>query len=406
MGTIEESIPRAGSAQTGLPRVIVLEGGPVEIGLRHGQALRGEIRFLTRQIDRFIFRRVGGIQGAGLRVVAHTLAGVMNRHSPEHLRREMSAISEGSGTGYSGILLINALDDVLNILRRLSPRRTSPLACSSFAIFGARSWDGDLIHGRNLDYHFRGTPLDDQGEVARLLQRHAVMFVYRPADRAGFLSLSWPGVCGATTALSENGISLGNLTSYLRGTTPNGVPSGLLYRMVAEEAAGLADVAGILRGSPRTVGNNLVVGSGRENSAALFEITMDAVAEVLPRDGALASTNHFLTPYLAERQRPFLLPHSVTRWKRLMSLAEREGTTLEEAMGYLADVQCNGDADCESPFARVANEGTAISVLFRPVQMEMWVGMNEQPPASRGEFRPIDAAALLLGLREEKRLAA
>jgi hypothetical protein len=390
-----ETGTRMGSAQTNLPRVIVLDGSPTEIGFRHGQAMRDEIRFLTGQLDRFIFSRIGGVKGAGLRVVAHTLAGVMNRHSPEHLRREMGAVAEGSGVGYSRLLLMNALDDVLNILRRLSPQRTSPLACSSFALFGARSWDEDLIHGRNLDYHFRGTPLDDRGEVARLLQRHAVMFVFRPRDRAGFVSISWPGVVGVTTALTGNGISLGNLTSYLRGTTPRGVPSGLLYRQIAEEATGLADVARILRASPRTVGYNLMAGSGRENSAALFEITMDTVAEVSPRDGALAATNHFVTPFLAERQRPYLLAHSVTRWKRLRSLVEREGTTLEEAMGYLADVRCNGGGECESPFARVANEGTAVSVLFRPVQMEMWVGMSEAPPASLGEFRPVDVTALL-----------
>lgn len=387
-----------------LPRVIVLEGDPPQMGLRHGRALKREIRFLTGQVDHFIFRRIGGLQGMVLRIVAHALAGLMARHSPDHLRREMMAIAEGSGVPYSSILLMNSLDDVLNVLRRLASRPIPGLACSSFAISGPRTWDGSLLHGRNLDYHFAGTPLSDDGQVAKLLQRQAVLFIYRPTGRAAFVSLGWPGFSGITTALTGEGISLGNLTSYLRGTTPRGVPSALLYRLVAEEARGIGDAAAILRGARRTIGNNLMVGSGIENSAALFEITKDVVAQVEPRDGMLVATNHFVTPMLARRQRPYLLAHSVARSRRLSSLSARDGATVEEAMGYLADTRCEGE--CASSLARVANEGNAVSVLFRPGKMEMWIGLSEEPPAAKGDFFPIDAAALLSGSPGTESLAA
>lgn len=379
-------------------RVIVLAGDPTRMGLGHGQLLADEIRFLIGRVHHHVFRRVGPLRGAALRVVAHGLALAMNRQVPLPLRQEMKGIALGSAVRYSDILLLNTLDDVLNLLRRLAPRAPT-LGCSSFALFGSRCREGRLMHGRNLDYHFRNTPLDDGGAVPRLLLRQALLFVCRPEGRAAFVSVGWPGLVGTATAMNQEGLSLGNLTSYLRGTTPHGVPVTLLYRLVMEEASTLGEVGQLLRGARRTTGNNLIVGSGRENRAALFEITRDAVMEVPPRDGLLVSTNHFVSPALAQRQRPFLLPHSVTRWRRLLALCDRYGVDLEDALAILADAGC-GDECQENPFARVANEGTAVSVLFRPTEMGLWMGMGSEPPASGGGFRRIDARALLAGVQE------
>ncbi len=373
-------------------RTIVLEGDPATLGLSHGRLLGKEIRFLVDQMDRHVFRWVGPLRGFPLRLVALTFALAMNRHIPLHLREEMRGIARGSGVPYADLLLINTLDDVLNILRRLAPR--SPhLACSSFALFGSRCRDGGLIHGRNLDYHFRGTPLEDGGALARLLLREATLFVYRPRGRAAFLSLGWPGLVGTTTAMSQHGLSIGNLTSYLRGTTPHGTPTSILYRLAMEEASSLRETGQILRRARRTIGNNLLASSGRENSATLFEVTRDAVVEVLPQDGLLVATNHFLSPELARRQRPYLLAHSLGRWERLRTLCDRHGAGVEEALASLADTECGGKPG--NPLARVANEGTAVSVLFRPAEMVLWVGRGKEPPASSGRFIPIDAGELL-----------
>ena len=353
--------------------------------------LKSEIRLLVEEMSRRVFLRVGPLRGVPLRLVALVFALTMNRHIPPHLREEMRGVARGSDIAYPDLLLLNTLDDVLNILRRLAPR--SPhLACSSFALFGSRSRDGGLIHGRNLDYHFRGTPLDDGGAVARLLLREATLFVYRPQGRSAFLSIGWPGLVGTSTAMSLQGLSLGSLTSYLRGNTPNGTPTSILYRLVMEEASSLREAGQLLRRSRRTIGNNLVIGSGREKAAALFEITRDTVEEVLAGDGLLVATNHFVSPVLARRQLPHLLSHSASRLERLQTLCNRNGVGPEEALTFLADGEPGGGQG--NPFARVANEGTAVSVLFEPGEMALWIGRGKEPPASRGEFLRIEAGAL------------
>lgn len=380
-------------------RTIQLEGDPYQIGLSHGRLLSAGVQHLRRQVDQFVFRRLGRVRGTAVRAISAGLCRAMERYIPESYRQEMRGIARGSGVGYGDVLLLNCLDDVLNVFRRVAPPIRSQ-ACSSFVLLGSRTADGRLIHGRNLDYHFRNTPLDDGGGVARLLHKWTVLFSIRPTGRAAFLSVGWPGMAGAQTSINEHGLALGNLTSYAGQVTPLAVPTGFIYRQMAEGASTLREASAILRAARRTMGNNLMVSSGRESSAALFEFLPDAVAEISPRNGFLASTNHFNSPALAHRQRHYLLPHSVDRWRRLNELLARGAVTVEEGCGFLADTTCATTEDGKKTLGVIANEGTAVSVLFRPELMELWMGVSRKPPASHGEWMRLDAASLLAGRGE------
>jgi len=159
----------------------------------------------------------------------------MYRHMPPAFREELKGLSSGSGVSHSDLLMMNTLDDLLNVLRRLAPR-VPKLGCSSFALLGERCRDSAMLHGRNLDYHFRGTSLEDHGAVARLLAGQSLVFVYRPSGRAAFISIGWPGLVGVTTAINQEGLCLGNLTSYIRCNTAKGTPTSILYRTLMEES--------------------------------------------------------------------------------------------------------------------------------------------------------------------------
>ncbi len=388
---------RAAATTPATPRTVVLEGTPYEIGATHGKLLKPYIRLLSDQMQQLVFRRVGPLRAPALWAVARTFAQLMYHHFPSHLREEMAAISAGSGVSFSSILLLNCLDDVLNVLRRLAPATPIPAACSSFALWGRRTLDGGVLHGRNLDYHFRGTPIDDGGEVARLMLRQTTLFAYRPAGRIPFLSIGWPGMVGTATAINGEGIALGSLTSYLRGTSPNGIPATLLYRRVMEESRTLEEVAQLLRTSRRTIGNNLMVSSGREARAVLFEITRDRLETAPPEEGLLVSTNHFTSPELRRRQLPYAPAHSVPRWERLHALCCASSGIVgpREAMAILGDTGYARPEGEANPMARIANQGTAVSVLFQPGEMRLWLGMSSEPPASTGRWVEVHVKGLL-----------
>lgn len=50
-------------------RTIQLEGDPYQIGLGHGRLLSAEVRHLRRQVDRFVFRRLGVVRGTAVSVL-------------------------------------------------------------------------------------------------------------------------------------------------------------------------------------------------------------------------------------------------------------------------------------------------------------------------------------------------
>jgi hypothetical protein len=68
--------------------------------------------------------------------------------------------------------------------------------CSSFAVWGDATADGDVLVGRNLDYP--STPA---------LERHSMVHVHAPLDgRAAWIGVGWPGTPGCLTGLSERGV--------------------------------------------------------------------------------------------------------------------------------------------------------------------------------------------------------
>lgn len=70
------------------------------------------------------------------------------------------------------------------------------LLCSSLAVWGPASANGDVLVGRNLDY-----------PASRSLREHVIVRVHAPrGEDAGWVGISWPGQAGCLTGLSDEGV--------------------------------------------------------------------------------------------------------------------------------------------------------------------------------------------------------
>lgn len=375
----------------GLP-VVYLGGGPHEMGERHGRILRDEIQALRAELYRHAVGLRGRLFAGVLRRVALFLARRMESQLSLPMRIEMEALARAARVPLSDILLLNCFDDLVNLLRFLDPQ-TGGLLCSSFVVLSSRTVHGHLLHGRNLDYYFRAGLFSDVADITQVLRRSQVLFVYEPHDGNAFVSLGWPGYVGALTAVNERRLTLSALTSYLPGGRSRGEPTGALYRRIMEEASDLDGVESLLRNARWTIGNNLLVASGDEEDARLFQLAPGRLAIARPVDGHLVCTNHFLDPELRRRQRKAIRPHSLSRAERLACLCESTHVDPATAQSFLADtVRPSGATD---EFAALANPGTLQSVVFCPAEDRMWIGMGQDPPVSVGGFAAVDVAGLL-----------
>src|SRR5205823_13978535 len=97
----------------------------------------------------------------------------------------------------------------------------------------------------------------------------------------------------------------------------NATPLLLLYRLIAQYASTLDEAEWLIRGTRRTIGNNLTMASGAANDGRCLELSMDRVVSIKPVGGRLNVTNHFQHPAMAELQTGWVIPNSVQRLARL-----------------------------------------------------------------------------------------
>src|SRR5919202_4981424 len=318
--------------------VVRLQGEPYELGLQHGVALRGEVWSLWRACERLILNARGRAYGWGLRQALIGVARLMERYIPPALRQEMRGVAHGSCLAYGNVLLLNCFDDLMNNLR-IFDRLAGRLACSAFAAVGERAGDGTVVAGRNLDYWFRSDFAAAGYEPTAQLRRHVIVLVYEPAQGQPFVSVGWPGLVNVVTAQNAAGLALACLTSPAWSERPWGTPMPFLYRHLAQHAATLAEAEAYLRAARRTIGNNLLVASGAERDARVFELTARQIAVRAPEDGVVATTNQFQVPALAAEQAGLVRHSSPQRLARLDALLADARQDLGEAIGVVGGPQ-------------------------------------------------------------------
>jgi Acyl-coenzyme A:6-aminopenicillanic acid acyl-transferase len=379
--------------------VVEIGGDPYERGRQHGVALGERIRHLRhRLIDDIVFGK-GPAMGSAFLGVLYGILARMHPNIPRELRQEMRGVADGSRVPYRDILLINCFDDVLHALIQLNPvlapimhhRFVKPVlgwlgapptpspgfACSAFALTGIVSATGAPIHGRNLDYLINDGFVDPDGMIPRELREHVVVFIVRPSRGQPFASVAWPGFVGLVTALNSSGLSLACLTSTVSRETANGTPLLLLYRVIAQHASTLDEAEWLLRGSRRTIGNNLTVAAGSADSARAFELTMSRVRAVSSVDGLMVATNHFQHPDMAELQTGWVVPSSENRLIRLRELFGSGSHGIADAQAALVDL-CP-PAGASDVWDCLNNPGTIYSSIADPSALTLWVRAHDRP---------------------------
>lgn len=385
-------------AQNGV-RIVEIGGGPYERGRQHGTALGEGVRHLRSRLFNDIVFGKGPAMGSAFLGVLYGILARMHPNIPRELREEMRGVADGARVPYRDVLLLNCFDDVLHALIQLNPvlapimhhRFVKPVlgwlgapptptpgfACSAFALTGSASATGAPIHGRNLDYLINDDFVDPDGIVPRVLRENVVVFLVRPTRGQPFVSIGWPGFVGLVTALNADGLSLACLTSTVPRETANGTPLLLLYRVIAQYASTLDEVEWLLRGSRRTIGNNLTVASGPARSARSFEFTMSSVRAAPTSDGLIAATNHFQHPDMVEQQAGWVVPSSESRLTRLRELFSRGRQGIAEAQAALMD-RCHSDGT-NDVWNCLNNPGTVYSSVTDPAALKLWVRAYDHP---------------------------
>jgi hypothetical protein len=394
-------VPTAAVAEHDGLLTVELVGAPYERGRQHGVALGEQVRHLRQRLIRDIVFGKGWAMGTSLLGILYGILARMHPNIPRELREEMRGVADGARVPYRDVLLLNCFDDVLHALIQLnpvlapvlqhrfvrpvlgwlgSPPTPAPMpgfACSSFVLTGDKSAIGGSIHGRNLDYMIGDGFIDPEGLVPVELRQNLVVFIVRPTRGRAFASVAWPGFVGAVTTLNDAGLSLACLTSTVPRETANATPLLLLYRLMAQYASTLDEAEWLLRGTRRTIGNNLTMAAGPTADARRFELSMDRVTASKPVDGLVTATNHFQHPAMAYSQIGWVVPNSEYRLARLGELFSGGSFGIGEAQAALTDVCPPSGAD--NAWDCLNNPGTIYSTVTDPARALLWARAYDRP---------------------------
>lgn len=307
-------------------RVLFLKGTPEEMGSQHGELLRKEIRAVT---DRILYGiGVGSSFAKGRWFFGEIEEAVSRLHpftDPRYLR-EMDALASAAGLEIEESRLSNFFPELFH--------------CSGFALHGSATTNGEMYHGRVLDY-MRGVGLE----------QNAVVMIYQPDQGNAWANVGYAGFIGSVTAMNEKHIAIGEMGGRGEGNW-DGKAMAQLMREVMEKANTLDEAVAIMERGPRTCEYYYVISDAKTGQSVGIAATPDTFETILP--GAAHP----------------LLPHPVKDTVILSAGDRYEELARRIQAGYGTFEASSARELMSRPVCMTSN---IQSVLFAPGSLDFWV---------------------------------
>lgn len=256
------------------------------------------------------------------------------------------------------------------------------VGCSSFAAWGNKTTDGNLILGRNFDFYAG----DD------FAKNKLISFV-KPDNGIPFASVSWGGMIGVVSAMNLNGLTVtlnaGKSDMPLVAKTP----ISLLAREIIQYASTIEEAINIAKTRNVFVAESIMVGSATDNKAVLIEVSPNKFGVYdVANTNQLICSNHFQSEAYKEDEnnmKHILESHSKYRYDKMSQLIDSTAViTPQVAVNILRNK--NGLQNKPIGFGneKALNQLLAHhGVVFKPSERQMWVSSN---PYQLGEFVAYD----------------
>jgi hypothetical protein len=269
--------------------------------------------------------RAGLAAFALLRRLLASLAGARGRPRAE----EIAALATSLGVSRAHLLFANLAYDVASAA---PAQLVAPLGCSTFVAAAPEA----PLHARNLDWHFPGT----------LLRDHPMLFRVRGSAAGSYLSVGWPGLTGALTAVAPGRFSVSvNFVKWrgdgfgrlLARAAAGATPVAWAVRDALERAPDYEAAVALLRDVRLLAPVLLTVAGVRPGEACVVERTPRSSGVRRCGDGRVCVTNHYDAPELRGRSVDYDAGDTVVRLRTVTGgLAASLPSGVAEALEVLS----------------------------------------------------------------------
>ena len=304
----------------------------------------------------------------------------MDRYIKEEYKVEIYGISKYTSDKYDYFaqkylrsLYLHSAHDIGHALKDLAL-----VGCSSFAVWGNKTEDGNLIIARNFDFYIG----DD-------FAREKVISFIQPEKGYKFMSVSWAGFIGVMSGMNDQGLTVTINAGKSDIPLIAKAPISLVAREIIQYASNIEEAIDIAKQKEVFVSESIMVGSVHDNKAVLLEISPDKfdVFEI-KNSSQLICSNHFQSEtYLSDKKNVKHIEesHSKYRYDRMEELLkETDKLNPKNAVSILRNR--NGLQNLKIGYGneKALNQLLAHhGIVFQPQKKMVWVSSN---PYQLGEF--------------------
>ncbi|MBD3582183.1 C45 family autoproteolytic acyltransferase/hydolase [Flavobacterium selenitireducens] len=362
---------------------LYVEGDPLQIGLATG-ALEDS---LLKKQEKVFFSKIEEIVPSKnkqklLRKILTWYNRKLYLHVPEEYKTEIYGLSQYTSHDYDFIappylrsLYLHGAHDIGHAMQDLML-----VGCSSFAAWGDKSEDGNLILGRNFDFYAG----DD-------FAKDKVIAFVRPDKGNPFMMVTWPGMIGAVSGMNNQGLTVTINAGKSKIPLIAKTPISILTREILQYATTIDEAIAIARKRQVFVSEAIMVGSAKDGKAALIEVSPKnfGVYEVANSADQLLCSNHFQSEsYKNDKRNSDAIENSHSKY-RFDKLTEEfdQNPKINPAIAasILRDTKAiEGGLPLGYGNEKALNQLLAHhGVIFQPVGLKVWVSAN---PYQLGEL--------------------
>ncbi len=381
-----------------------LEGEPLERGIAAGSLSRELIKI---QEDAFIGKVKELVSSEGyLRFLSKIVAWYnrkLHLNVPEEYKTEIYGVSRYASRDYNDfalpyvrMLYAHGAHDIGHALQDLML-----VGCTSFAAWGEKTEDGQLLIGRNFDFYAG----DD-------FSKEKLVTFMNPSKGYKFMTYGWAGMMGALSGMNTEGLTITINAGKSKIPLIAKTPISILTREILQYASTIEEAIAIAKKREVFVSESIMVGSARDKKVVLIEVSPKnfGIYEVQNSD-QLVCANHFQSEAYTEDKRnhkAITESHSLYRYNRMTELLSsqeqlnplkaakilrnREGLK-NKLIGYGNEKALN---------QMLAHHG----IIFKPEERKVWVSTN---PYQMGAFVAYDLDEVFENMKktniEEKAIA-
>ena len=357
------------------------EGDPLEIGLATG-ALSDSL--LKNQEQVFFSRIKDVIPSKFQQTLLRNFLKWYNRKLYQNVTNEYQAeiygVSQYTSHNFDYLakqyqrnLYMHAAHDIGHALQDLAL-----VGCSSFAAWGQKSEDGNLILGRNLDFY-----------VNDAFAENKIVAFIKPKEGNPFMMVTWPGMIGAVSGMNKEGLTVTINAGKSKIPLIAKTPISILAREILQYAKNIDEAVIIAKKRKVFVSESIMVGSAQDNKAVLIEVSpkkMDVYD--VPNNNQLICSNHFQSEaykYDKRNESQIINSHSKYRFERMQELfTQNPKINPKIASEILRNKEGLQNIKLGYGNEKALNQLMAHhGIIFKPKEKLVWVSAN---PYQLGEF--------------------